>query len=668
MCIMKKLLIILLSALTAIPTLFAQQDKEKEIFLEAEYFMLYEEFPDALTYYLQLIDKYPDNANLNYRLGLCYLNIQGKKDKAIPHFEKAINNLTYRYKEGDFREEEAPYDTYFYLAKAYQINNEIVKAKRTYEKYLNFLDPGDTLNFSFVTKQIESCNNVKKLKQNKVFFDSYNLGQNINDAYSNFYPKASQDGNTIVYMTRQKFYDAILYSEKVDGEWTIPVNLTPQIKSDGDLYVSSLSADGKTLYLTKDDNFNSDIYVSYFNDSVWSDAVKLNKYINTKYWESNASESPNGSTLYFSSSRIKGYGGLDIYMSNKNAETGEWDEPVNLGPFVNTIYNEDCPFLTQDGKRLYFSSQGHEAMGGYDIFYTEKSVSDNWTKPVNVGYPINSTDDDIFFSPHNNGKGAYYSIFGNEDSYGGKDIYYLDIYSNNNPRKVKINGMVIAPGFTTETKGKINIEVLESATSKIIASPEAELPSGKFVYSISKPGKYEVIASANGYSDGKTEFNIPTDYSMGEINIKTELKPVKKEDIFLPNIFFGFDNFLIRKEESYKIDELFHILTENQDLKLEIRGYTDFIGSRKYNNKLGKNRSAEVVKLLISKGIGEERLKSTSAGEDNPIAINEFPDGSDSPKGRQFNRRAVAIILQSENKLIIPEKIIIPDKLKLSEQ
>ncbi|MBE9509549.1 MAG: OmpA family protein, partial [Bacteroidetes bacterium] len=246
-----------------------------------------------------------------------------------------------------------------------------------------------------------------------------------------------------------------------------------------------------------------------------------------------------------------------------------------------------------------------------------------------------------------------------------KDIYYLDIYSDNNPRKVKIKGMIIAPGFTVETKGKINIDILESATSKKVASPEAELPSGKFVYSILKPGKYEVIASANGYSDSKTEFIIPTDYSIGEINIKTELKPVKKEHIILPNIFFGFDKFSIRNEETYKIDELFRILTENQDLKLEIRGYTDFINSRNYNIKLGKNRSAEVVKLLVSKGIGKERLKSTSAGEDNPIAINKFPDGSDSPKGRQFNRRAVVIILQSDNKFIIPEKIIIPDKLKI---
>jgi len=151
---MKKLLIFLLLAFISIPTLLAQQDKEKEIFLEGEYFMLYEEFPDALPFYLQLIGKYPDNANLNYRLGLCYLNIQGEKDKAIPYFEKAINNLTNRYKEGDFREEEAPYDTYFYLANAYQINNEIIKAKCTYEKYLTFLYPGDTLNIKFVNKQI----------------------------------------------------------------------------------------------------------------------------------------------------------------------------------------------------------------------------------------------------------------------------------------------------------------------------------------------------------------------------------------------------------------------------------------------------------------------------------------------------------------------------------
>jgi len=144
-------------------------------------------------------------------------------------------------------------------------------------------------------------------------------------------------------------------------------------------------------------------------------------------------------------------------------------------------------------------------------------------------------------------------------------------------------------------KRKINIDILESATYQKVASPEATLPSGKFVYSISKPGKYEVIASTNRYSDGTTEFIIPTDYSIGEINIKIELKPLKKELIILPNFFFDFDKFSIRKEDSYKIDELFRILTENQDIKLEIRGYTDFIGNRNYNIKLGKNRSAELT-------------------------------------------------------------------------
>jgi tetratricopeptide (TPR) repeat protein len=613
---MNKLLIILLFSFISIPTLFAQKDEEKEMFLDGEYFVLHKEFPDALPFYLQLIDKYPDNANLNFRAGLCYLNIQGGKDKAIPYFEKAINNLTNRYKEGDFNEKKAPYDAYFYLANAYQINNEIIKAKQMYEKHLTFHHPADTLNINFVKKQIESCKNAKKLKQNKTHFDSYNLGQNINDAYNNYYPGISQDGNTIVFMTGLKFYDAIMLSKKIDGKWTMPVNLTPQIKSDGDLYISSLSANGQTLYMTKNDNLNSDIYVSYFKDNVWTNAVKLNMNINTKYWESYASESPDGSTLYFSSSRIKGYGGLDIYKSKKNPLTGDWGNAVNLGPVVNTCYSEDCPSLTRDGKKLYFSSQGHENLGGFDIFYTEKSVSDNWTKPVNIGYPINSTDDDIFFSPHNNGTGAYYSIFGNEDSYGGKDIYYLNIYSDNNPRKVKIKGVVIASGFTAETKGKINIDILESATSRKIASPKAKLPSGKFVYSISKPGKYEVIASVNGYSDGKTEFIIPSDYSIDEINIKTELKPVKKEETYKTDkddreflyytvqlmalynpvdvsFFAGIDDVKVAfgKDQFYRYTTgILKTYKEAKQLRKEIRkmGYADDIFIRKVTRELLK--------------------------------------------------------------------------------
>lgn len=516
-------------------------------------------------------------------------------------------------------------------------------------------------------KKIESCQNAKQLKENKTYFDYFNLGDNINSADDNFQAELSGNGNSIVYMAGLKFYNAIYHSKKVNGKWTPPVNLSPQVKSDGNLFVSSLSADGTTLYMTKNDNFNSDIYVSYFNDSIWSEAEKLNDNINTTYWESHASESHDGSTLYFSSSKIEGYGGMDIYKSEKNQVTGEWSEPVNLGDVINTPFNEDCPFLTKDGKRLYFSSQGHNTIGGFDIFYSVKSDSNTWTKPVNIGYPINSTDDDIFFTPFNEGNGAFYSMFGLEDSYGKDDIYYLNIFSDRNPRKVNIKGTIIAPGIASEKDSEINVDILEKTTSTKIGSAKPEISTGKFDYTLSKPGKYQIIASAEGYADSKKDFSLPSDYSKAEIIINARLKPEKKEEIVLPVVFFDFDKYSISKKEAGKIDELFRIMKNNKDITIEIMGYTDFVGDETYNNKLGMKRSSEIVNLLVSKGIQKERLKVKTGGEANPIALNRFPDGSDSPGGRKYNRRAVPIILQSDNKLIITEKIIIPDKLKISE-
>jgi hypothetical protein len=222
-------------------------------------------------------------------------------------------------------------------------------------------------------------------------------------------------------MTSLKFYDAVMLSKWEKEKWGYPVNLTPELQIDGDIFISCLSSDGKVLFLSKDDNTNSDIYVSSFSGKTWNKVQKLNRNINTKYWESHGFMSEDGQTLIFASDRPGGFGGLDLYISRK--VKGDWGPAVNLGPEINTEFNEDRPFLIKGGSLLFFCSQGHENMGGYDIFRSEFQSNSLWSKPSNLGYPVNTPDDNVFFMPASDGLSGYYSLRRDTEGYGREDIY-----------------------------------------------------------------------------------------------------------------------------------------------------------------------------------------------------------------------------------------------------
>jgi Tol biopolymer transport system component len=299
------------------------------------------------------------------------------------------------------------------------------KAKETYIRYSETLLPDDSVNRNYINHEIAVCDNAKQMISKPVEFREENMGETFNDENSNFDPVISGDGKTFTYMVSLKFYDAVMFSRFTDGKWTAPINVTPDLQSDGDYYISSLSFDGKTLLLSKNDNFNSDIYSSTFDGAVWSKAARLNKFINTKYWESQGFISDDKRYLIFSSDRPGGFGGLDLYISVWM--DGDWGPAVNLGPEINTPFNDDRPFLTNDGHTLFFSSQGHDNIGGYDIFRSEMESDQVWGKPLNIGYPINTPDDNYFFNPSEDGSSVYYSVFRDSKGFGKEDIYRISL-------------------------------------------------------------------------------------------------------------------------------------------------------------------------------------------------------------------------------------------------
>jgi len=260
---MKRILVIFLFQIFLIfPALSQTQAVLRNLFLDGEYFLNLEEYPDALTAFEQLYNRgYENNANINYRIGMCYLRISGEKEKAIPYLEFAVTNISDKYNEGSFKETSAPPHAYYSLGCAYRINYELDKAIDVYTKYRNALHEKDVENIEYAEQQISSCNNAKEFLQKPVHYTSTNIGSPINDRRANYNAVVSGDESTIVYMTKTAFYDGAYYSNKIDGKWSLPQDLTPLIRLDGNYSALSLSFDGTELYIVnKDWMFYSQFY------------------------------------------------------------------------------------------------------------------------------------------------------------------------------------------------------------------------------------------------------------------------------------------------------------------------------------------------------------------------------------------------------------------------
>jgi len=423
---MRRLGLSVLFFITLSINLFGQKDSYfKRVFVDAEYYLLYEEYRDALPLYLEIQRSYPENANIHYRIGQCYLNIPTEKNKSIPYLEKAIAKINDKYREGYFTENKAPKEAYLLYGRALRIAGDFDKALQAFIAYKNSFNSNDIKDYLIVDKEIESIEIAKNMIANpkKSVFKS--LGRTINSNVSEINPVSSSNGNMLIYTSLQRFYNAILYSEYKDSAWSNPTNLNPQIFADGPISTVGMSGDGGSLVLSRNDNDDFNLYISKFDQSqkVWLQQEKLPKEINGRSWETYGSLSVTGDTLYFSSNREGGFGGFDLYISVKILD-GSWSNPVNLGSEINTPMDESAPVIADGGRKLFFCSKGHNTMGGYDIFVS-KRINGIWKSPENLGYPLNTTDDDLFFFPIGDGLKGYIS----RTSVGGQseDMYLVTI-------------------------------------------------------------------------------------------------------------------------------------------------------------------------------------------------------------------------------------------------
>ncbi|MEX0986426.1 MAG: OmpA family protein [Bacteroidales bacterium] len=392
------------------PLVMHGQDQRtlKKLFRDAEYFYLMEEYDRAISYYEQILKIDPDNSNVNYLIGTSYLNALDNRKMAIDYLKKAVKNVSRNYREGSYKERNAPPLAHFYLGRAYHINNQFHEAIETYKKYQENLVFVQFAEIEYVKRHIKSCDLARQMIRNPTDAIFTSLDHITGQKFPVKSPVVSGDGSTLIFSIEKPKGNSIAIVNRTKNSWSKPMIIDGDLDLSGNFFPVSLSFDGTELYIVYQDYMISDLFMSKYDGRRWSRAEPLGNNINSKYQETHASISSDGKTLYFTSDRKGSWGGLDIYRSVKDG-SGKWTDPENLGFGINSYYNEETPFIAQNDSVLYFSSEGFNSMGGYDIYRTRIDEDGFFTVPQNLGYPVSTTDDDLFYNPGWDGKQGFYA-------------------------------------------------------------------------------------------------------------------------------------------------------------------------------------------------------------------------------------------------------------------
>lgn len=615
---MKRLIILTFLSIFFISQVKSQEYYElEEMFLDADSWFFFEDYREALPIFLRVLEADSLNYNVMYKIGFCYLNIPGQKKKAIPYLENAIKKTTFNYRKNIYTEKQAPVDALFYLGNAYLINNQIDEAIDAYTGFQNKITRTkkvanrDIYDKEYLQRQFDACRNAIQYQYEPVSFLAQNVGDKINSRFNEFNAVISGDGSTLAFTASLQFYDAIFYSKKDSlGNWNYPINIMGQLGVDDNSATTGLSFDGTELYIYRDDNFDGNIYVSYFENGLWSKVRKLGENINTKYWESHASVSPDNNKLYFVSNRENGYGDLDIYVSERETDT-TWSKATNLGDVINTQWNENTPFVTPDGKRLFFSSEGHQGMGFYDIYYSEKDSSGVWGDPVNLGYPINTTNNDLFFVPFKNGSFAYSSQF-SQQGYGGQDIYHYQLFNIPEYDHILVEGVLKMDNEEDRNREDFNILIVDQLNQDTLAVLNPEEEENRYQYR-TPLGKNHLVYESS-LNDTEGQFFISTGYDIKEVfsDVKPDTEKIAMQDT-TPEIII--DTNLIKTDQ------------ENIRIKLSLQKGNKLVVNTFYKDQLINSEEFDIKKddfiYEYQPLVGESKIRFRLIDKNNNIKTEE---------------------------------------------
>lgn len=455
-----------------------------------------------------------------------------------------------------------------------------------------------------------------------------NLGININTPNQEYLPTITADDSTLIFTRRSNQEDFYISKRTADG-WDKAVTLSNAINTTGNEGAQCISPDGQYLYFagcSRPDGLGKcDIYYSKLVGNEWSKPVNIGEPINTMYWESQPSISPDGKTLYFVSDRKGGYGSYDIYRSNYLGN-GKWSRPVNLGPSINTEGVEFSPFIHNDNQTLYFSSNGWPGFGENDIFYSRKNANGTWGPAQNLGYPINTSQEESSLFISNDGKKAFFAS-STLKGQGGLDLFTFELHEAARPLPVTyVKGLV----FDKLSKNKLGstIEIIDISNGDTVAQTNSNEASGQFLASLPSGKTYAFNVYSDGYLFYSDQFELKNKRTVEPFKLMVPLEPIKVgAKIALRNIFYESGSFKLKNESMYEITKLVQFLKENADVRIEISGHTDNTGVDQANLTLSTNRAKSVYDWLVKQGISADRLVYKGYGKSQPLEPNTTEAG-----------------------------------------
>lgn len=626
-------------------------------------------YRDARDSYILAYNYNSENAKLNYMIGKCFLFTDSKYE-SIKYIQKAFE-----------LDREVNFDIHLLLGMAYHQVNEFDNAIEEYNLFLKNLSKKQTENYQErVNMYIRQCKSGRDLVLDPKRVVINNLGEKVNSVYDDYTPVLSSDGTQLYYTSRRmqniksersiiddKFFEDIYFSKNLNDEWTMSERLSKKIlgkKNKTHIAVVGLSPEKDKLYLYKGKDRSGDIYYSELKKGKWSKPKSIKKFNTKKYKETSMCISSDGNTMYFISSKEKdSYGGTDIYFSKKNAK-GRWGKPQNIGNTVNTFWDEVGVSLSPNDSILYFSSQGHNSIGGYDVFKTHLEKVNLWSKPENLGYPINTPDDNVYYVEMDDSKSAYYAA-NRESGIGGLDIYkiiYLgaqkDMYIDflyeplagvlppadqiyfEKPQLLTVDSRLLLRGFITDSDTKepiiAKLELIDQSRNTVegIAISDS---TGNYKIYLPEPKSYGIDIAAKGYLMHIDVLDL-TNESSDEVIIRnfTLDKVEVGAKVVLQNIYFETGKATLKEESFFSLDRVVKLLVDNETLRIEIDGHTDNVGSDKANQKLSEERARSVVNYINSQGIAAERLTYKGFGESMPIAPNTTDEGKSQNRRVEF--------------------------------
>jgi len=615
-------------------------------------------YEQAREQYLAAIEADPENLAANYMAGEMFL-LSVDKGRARKYFLKA-NGLDPDYK----------FDLLFKIGLANHYEYRFDEAIDYYKQYINKFDaqPGytgaDRILKNVVERKIYECGVGKELIKNPRNVSIVNLGSNVNSEYDDYAPVLNRDETLMIFTSRRMDenisqdvhtdnlpFEDIFYSVKFDSVWHPAVNIGSKINTPAHDSNLGLSKDGSKLYVYNSDINNGDIFISVIDpDGFWSEPTRLPEPINSESNENGVSLSEDGNWMFFSSNRPGGLGGDDIYVSERNGTRG-WKRPKNLGPVINTPNNEEGPFIGYDGKSLYFSSDGGRGMGGFDIFKSEyDSANGVWGFPTNLGYPINTPDQDVHFTVTEDGFRAYYATT-REDGFGFTDLYEITFIDDkakilNLPLEralVPVTVMVYVIDADSQKPIDTRVKLMETETN-IEITPTLFGSAITFIITDNNTKEYMLSTENVGFGFYNQKITLPG-ASSDTIVLERTIKLKKLERGYskvLRNLYFDFDKTVLKDESYTELNKLNNMMIENPGLKIGLVGFTDDVGTEKYNTDLSKRRALAVKNFLSSKGIDIRRIKTGGLGTRFPIASND-----DEEEGRALNRRVEMAVISN---------------------